>query len=120
MKGVNGNIRDPRGIEVDDLRPSIRLRAMLTNVFASAGYTLSGSFLTRPEIDKLYVLPMQTAGPLYDPTYYQAGTFNASINPFTYTTTTFGTLAYTRLIFPSVVSNPSGNYDFIYGHLYGQ
>jgi hypothetical protein len=111
MKGVNGNIRDPRGIEVDDLRPSIRLRAMLTNVFASAGYTLSGSFLTRPEMDKLYVLPMQTAGPLYDPTYYQAGTFEASVNPFSYTTTTFGTLAYKRLIFPSVVSNPSGNYN---------
>ena len=111
MKGVNGNIRDPRGIEVDDLRPSIRLRAMLTHVFAAADYTLSGSFLTRPEMDKLYVLPMQTAGPLYDPTYYQAGTFNASINPFTYTTSTFGTLAYTRLIFPNVVTNPSGNYD---------
>lgn len=110
-KGVNGNIRDPRGVEVDDLRPTIRLRAMLTTVFASAGYTLSGSFLTRPEMDQLYILPMQTAGPMYDPTYYQAGTFEASINPFTYTQTTFGTLAYKTIIFPNVVTNPSGNYN---------
>ena len=111
MKGVNGNIRDPRGVEVDDLRPSIRLRAMLTNVFLSAGYTLSGSFLTRPEMDDLYVLPMQTAGPLYDPTYYATGKFEASITPFTYTKTTFGTLSYIPIIFPNVISNPSGNYN---------
>ena len=43
--GVNGNIRNPNGVEIDDLRPTIRLKAMLTTVFAKAGYTLSGSFL---------------------------------------------------------------------------
>lgn len=33
LSGVNGNIRNPRGVEVDDLRPAIRLRAMLTTAF---------------------------------------------------------------------------------------
>ena len=111
MKGVNGNIRDPRGVEVDDLRPSIRLRAMLTNVFLSAGYTLSGSFLTRPEMDDLYVLPMQTAGPLYDPAYVPTGRFEANIGSMSYNAGSIFTLSYKKMSFPIVVSNPSGNYS---------
>jgi len=109
--GVNGNIRDPKGVEVDDLRPTIRLRAMLTNVFKSAGYTLNGSFLTRPEMTDLYVLPMQTAGPLYDPQYVGTGIASARIEPFTYTQSTLATLNYTRLIYPTIVTNASGNYN---------
>jgi hypothetical protein len=111
MTGVNGNIRDARGVEIDDLRPSIRLRAMLTTVFESINYTLSGSFLTRPEMDDLYMLPMQTAGPLYDPEYVLPGTFEASVNPFTYTKKTFATTNYIKIIFPATISNPSGNYN---------
>jgi hypothetical protein len=110
LTGVNGNIYQPRGVEVDDLRPSIRLRAMLTTAFSSIGYTLSGSFLTRPEMDDLYILPMQTAGPLYDPEYTTPGTCHASNSPQTFTATS-GVLVYTQLIFPTIVSNPSGNYD---------
>jgi len=106
MSGVNGNIRDPRGIEVDDLRPAIKLKAMLTTVFSEAGFTLSGSFLSKAEMDKAFILPMQTAGPLYDPEYTQVGTFNASVGAFTYTQTTFGSLAYTKIIFPTVIANP--------------
>lgn len=111
MSGVNGNIRDPRGVEVDDLRPAIRLRAMLTTVFESINYTLSGSFLTRPEMDDLYILPMQTAGPLYDPAYTLPGTFDATATPYTYVTKTTGTLTYTKIIYPIIGTNPSGNYD---------
>jgi hypothetical protein len=111
MKGVNGNIKDSRGVEIDDLRPAIKLKAMLTTVFAEAGFTLSGSFLSKAEMDKAFILPMQTAGPLYDPEYTQVGTFNASVGAFTYTQTTFGSLAYTKIIFPTVIANPSGNYN---------
>jgi hypothetical protein len=111
MKGVNGNIKDSRGVEIDDLRPAIKLKAMLTTVFAEAGFTLSGSFLSKAEMDKAFILPMQTAGPLYDPEYTQIGTFNASVGAFTYTQTTFGSLAYTKIIFPTVIANPSGNYN---------
>ena len=110
LTGVNGNIRQPRGVEVDDLRPTIRLRAMLTTAFESIGYTLSGSFLTRPEMDDLYILPMQTAGPLYDPEYTLPGTSQAFNSPQNFTPST-GVLTYTPLVFASVVSNPSGNYN---------
>ena len=110
LSGVNGNIRDPRGVEVDDLRPTIRLRAMLTTVFEDIGYTLSGSFLTRPEMDDLYILPMQTAGPMYDPEYTLPGTCEAFNSPQTFTAST-GILTYKQLIFPTIVNNPSGNYD---------
>jgi hypothetical protein len=112
LSGVNGNIRNPRGVEVDDLRPAIRLREMLVTAFNSndIGYTLTGSFLSRPEMDDLYVLPMQTAGPLYDPEYTLPGTCHASNSPQTFTATS-GVLTYTQLIFPTIVSNPSGNYD---------
>jgi len=111
MTGVNGNIRDPRGVEIDDLRPSIRLRDMLTTVFSQINLTLSGSFLSRTEMDDLYVLPMQTAGPLYDPEYVLPGTFEASVSPFTYTKKTFASLNYVKIIFPATIANPSGNYN---------
>lgn len=110
LSGVNGNIRDPRGVEVDDLRPTIRLRAMLTTAFEDIGYTLSGSFLTRTEMDDLYILPMQTAGPLYDPEYVLPGTCEAFVAPKTFAGSTYAALTYSRLIFTSVITNPSGNY----------
>jgi len=110
-KGVNGNIRDSRGVEIDDLRPAIRLKAMLTTAFAEANYTLSGSFLDRPEMDDAYILPMQTAGPLYDPEYYQPGTVEANKSGFTFIKRTFTTLHYDIINFPTIVSNPSGNYN---------
>jgi hypothetical protein len=112
LTGVNGNILKPRGVEVDDLRPAIRLREMLVTAFNSndLGITLSGSFLTRPEMDDLYILPMQTAGPLYDPEYTTPGTCHASNSPQTFTATS-GVLVYTQLVFPTITSNPSGNYN---------
>jgi hypothetical protein len=111
MTGVNGNILQPRGVEVDDLRPAIRLRAMLTSVFEEVGYTLSGSFLTRPEMDDLYILPMQTAGPLYDPEYTSPGTLESSVVGLSCTQWTAGALTKKPIIFPTVTSNPSGNYN---------
>ena len=110
LTGVNGNIYQSRGVEVDDLRPAIRLRAMLVTAFAEIDLTLSGSFLTRPEMDDLYILPMQTAGPLYDPEYTLPGTSHAFNSPQSFTATS-GVLTYTQLVFATIVSNPSGNYD---------
>jgi hypothetical protein len=115
MTGVNGNIRDARGVEIDDLRPSIRLRAMLTTVFESINYTLSGSFLTRPEMDDLYMLPMQTAGPLYDPEYVATGKCEAFVAPKSFSGSIFASLSFGSIVFSSVVNNPSGNYDVVTG-----
>lgn len=111
MSGINGNIRDPRGVEVDDLRPAIRLKAMLTTVFAEANYTLSGSFLSRPEMDDAYILPMGTAGPLYDPEYVATGRFESNITTMNYNAGSIFTLNFKAMIFPVVVNNPSGNYS---------
>jgi hypothetical protein len=111
MTGVNGNIYQSRGVEVDDLRPAIRLRAMLTTVFAEIDLTLSGSFLTRPEMDDLYILPMQTAGPLYDPEYVLPGTFESNNPTPVFNSYTFGALSYKKIICANVTSNPSGNYN---------
>jgi hypothetical protein len=113
--GINGNIRNPNGVEVDDLRPAIRLKAMLTTVFAEALYTLSGSFLDRPEMDDAYILPMGTAGPLYDPEYVASGLATAYVSTFTYTQFTIANLNYKTLIFPTVATNPSGNYNLTSG-----
>jgi len=109
--GINGNIRNPRGVEIDDLRPAIRLRAMMETVFEAAGYTLQSSFLQSPEFDDLYILPMQTAGPLYDPEYFKPGTLTSSKSPFTYTQRTYGTVNYDKIIYNTVTLNPSGNYN---------
>jgi hypothetical protein len=116
MTGVNGNIRDPRGVEIDDLRPSIRLRDMLTTVFSQINLTLSGSFLSRTEMDDLYVLPMQTAGPLYDPEYVATGKCEAFVAPKSFSGSIFASLSFGSLIFSSVVNNPSGNYDVATGN----
>ena len=109
--GVNGNIYQQRGIEVDDLRPAIRLKAMLTTVFAEADYTLSGSFLDRPEMDDAYILPMGTAGPLYDPEYVATGRFESNITTMNYNAGSIFTLNFKAMTFPVVVNNPSGNYS---------
>ena len=109
--GINGNIRNPRGVEIDDLRPAIRLRAMMETVFEAAGYTLQSSFLQSPEFDDLYILPMQTAGPLYDPEYFKPGTLTSQRNGFTYTQRTYGAVNYDKIIYNNVTLNPSGNYN---------
>jgi hypothetical protein len=109
--GVNGNIYQSRGVEVDDLRPAIRLNAMLTTAFSAAGYTLSGSFLTRPEMDDAYILPMQTAWPLYDPEYVATGRFESNIATMNYNAGSIFTLSFKAMTFPVVVTNPSGNYS---------
>jgi hypothetical protein len=109
--GVNGNIYQSRGVEVDDLRPAIRLTAMLRTAFSAAGYTLSGSFLTRPEMDDAYILPMQTAGPLYDPEYVATGRFESNVGSMSYNAGSIFTLSFKPITFPVIVNNPSGNYS---------
>jgi hypothetical protein len=63
---------DVGGIQINDLRPIIRIRKMLELCFANAGYTLNGSLLDRPEFDDWYVAPMGVAGPVQNYTNEQA------------------------------------------------
>lgn len=64
--GINNNIKLPNGIEIDDIRPAIRFSTLFQKAFNNIGYSVTGSFLSRPDIEDLYVLGMQNAGLLYD------------------------------------------------------
>ena len=64
--GINNNIKLFSGVQIDDLRPAIRLLALIEKTFEQIGYNISGSFPSRTELNDMYVLPMQNAGPLYD------------------------------------------------------
>jgi hypothetical protein len=109
--GINNNIKLPRGIEIDDIRPAIRLTAMIEKAFESIGYTVSGSFLNRSELEDLYVLPMQNAGALYDKTTTDL-TFTAKNDlGFSFVTTPIGTTGLKIADFDSVPFNPSGSFD---------
>lgn len=63
---TTNNIAKANGISYANLRPSILLKEMIQNIFTQQGYELSGSLLSRPEFDSLYVTPMNTAGPFLD------------------------------------------------------
>lgn len=52
------------GLAINDLRPAILLKEMVTACFADIGYTLSGSLLDKSNFDDLYVIPMSGAGPV--------------------------------------------------------
>lgn len=109
--GVNDNIKKPRGIEIDDLRPAIRLKKLIANAFAKVGYSVTGSFFSRADLTNLYVLPMQSSGPLYNKATSQRALFEATNTSFVFATTGVGTAAYKRLPFPTVVSNPAAAYN---------
>jgi hypothetical protein len=52
------------GLAINDLRPALLLKEMVTACFADIDYTLSGSLLDKDNFDDLYVIPMSGAGPV--------------------------------------------------------
>jgi hypothetical protein len=52
------------GLAINDLRPALLLKEMVTACFADIGYTLSGSLLDKSNFDDLFVIPMSGAGPV--------------------------------------------------------
>jgi hypothetical protein len=52
------------GLAINDLRPALLLKEMVTACFADIGYTLSGSLLDKDNFDDLFVIPMSGAGPV--------------------------------------------------------
>lgn len=63
---------DVGGVQINDLRPLIRIRKMIELCFANIGYTLTGTLLDRPEFEDWYVAPMGVAGPVQNYTNEQA------------------------------------------------
>jgi hypothetical protein len=52
------------GLAINDLRPALLLKEMVTACFADINYTLSGSLLDKSNFDDLFVIPMSGAGPV--------------------------------------------------------
>jgi hypothetical protein len=52
------------GLAINNLRPALLLKEMVTACFADIGYTLSGSLLDKSNFDDLFVIPMSGAGPV--------------------------------------------------------
>jgi hypothetical protein len=52
------------GLAINDLRPALLLKEMVTACFADIDYTLSGSLLDKDNFDDLFVIPMSGAGPV--------------------------------------------------------
>ena len=55
---------DVGGVQINDLRPLIRIKKMLELCFANINYTLGGTSLDRPAFEDWYVAPMGVAGPV--------------------------------------------------------
>lgn len=55
---------DVGGVQINDLRPLIRIKKMLELCFENINYTLGGTLLDRPEFEDWYVAPMGVAGPV--------------------------------------------------------
>ena len=75
---IGNNVRQTQNITFEELRPSIKVSAMLTTVFADIGITLSGSLLGRSEFDNMFITPMNDAGPMKDRFQLQSGLVEAN------------------------------------------
>lgn len=111
FSGINDNIRNPRGIEIDDLRPALRLKTLISKAFLKAGYTVTGSFFSRADLTNLYVLPMQNSGPLYNKATSQPALFEARNSSYSPLIAGVATAGFKKLPFPTVISNPASAYD---------
>ena len=95
------------GIDVNDLRPSILLKEMVTACFADIGYTLSGTLLDKANFNDLYVAPMSGAGPVQN-TNNEDGKIDVSKGILSTPNTTFQP---TPLVFDTITSDPLGLYN---------
>jgi hypothetical protein len=94
------------GLAINDLRPALLLKEMVTACFADIGYTLSGSLLDKSNFDDLYVIPMSGAGPIQN-----TNNVDAKIDVGITSYTTPSVTGNVRIIFPTVTSDPLSLYD---------
>jgi hypothetical protein len=94
------------GLAINDLRPALLLKEMVTACFADIGYTLSGSLLDKSNFDDLFVIPMSGAGPVQN-----TGNVDAKIDVGITSYTTPSVTGNVRIIFPTVTSDPLSLYD---------
>jgi hypothetical protein len=94
------------GLAINDLRPALLLKEMVTACFADIGYTLSGTLLDKSNFDDLFVIPMSGAGPVQN-----TGNVDAKIDVGITSYTTPSVTGNVRIIFPTVTSDPLSLYD---------
>lgn len=103
---VENNLYD-QGLSVNDLRPAILLKEMVTACFDDIGYTISGSLLDKDNFTDLFVIPQNAAGPIQNPNnvdakidvnYASPVSFAAQVTPHT-------------AIFDTETSDPLNKYD---------
>lgn len=110
---VPHNIRiNGRGFSIDDFRPAIRLRELVTKCIEHAGYDFepNGLFSDR-YFDTLYTLPVNQAGRVYDPSLKDHYKFDAD-QTNTLDTTAVG---YTTLVYSVTTGNAGGALDITTG-----
>ena len=103
---VENNLYD-QGLTINDLRPAILLKEMVTACFTDIGYTLSGSLFDRDNFDDLFVIPQNAAGPIQNPGNEQA---KIDVN-YAGTLSVAQNFQYTKVIFDTVTSDPLSIYD---------
>lgn len=113
--GVNvpHNVRiNGRGFAIDDLRPSLRLKDAVRLVIEHAGYNLEANgMLDGDYFDHLYMLPVNQAGRIYDPSLKDDYKFDAEQTSVLDTTA----VNYTTLTYSSTTGNAGGALDISTG-----
>jgi hypothetical protein len=103
---------DAGGIEINDLRPIMRLRAMVEACLKHLNplYTLSGTLFDQPQFDQLYIAPMGQSGPIQNPSNDDAkATITKSF--FSYSPLTNSYMGWMRFELNTIVSDPLSLWD---------
>jgi hypothetical protein len=95
------------GLAINDLRPALLLKEMVTACFADIGYTLSGSLLDKSNFDDLFVIPMSGAGPVQNTNNVDAKIDVNLTTPITAVVSVF----YNKIIFDNETSDVLDLYD---------
>jgi len=99
------------GLAINDLRPALRFREFITACFADIDYTLSGSLLDKDYFDKLFVIPMNGAGPIQN-----INNVDAKIDVSLSTSiSAIPSVFYNKIIFDTEASDPLDLYSVVTG-----
>lgn len=94
------------GLAINDLRPALLLKEMVTACFADIGYTLSGTLLDRDNFDDLFCIPMNGAGPIQN-----TNNVDAKIDVSLATLTTIRSYINQKVTFNVEASDPLNLYN---------
>ena len=98
-----------RGFGIDDLRPAIKFKTLVTAVFGHAGYNFNArGILNDSYFDDMYMLPVEKAGYMHDPALKTGNQFVASDTDIT---VGINQNSWQMQRYASVTGNTNGNFD---------